>query len=86
MDVGWIAQAWAARGIRAVAVDVTTSEVADSGIRVVRVVAPGLYSNAPAAPHGPWHVCGGRCKDGLYRNRLPALAGHYPTLGHSAVI
>ncbi|MGQ0776854.1 MAG: YcaO-like family protein [Pseudonocardiales bacterium] len=68
-DVGWIARAWAERGIRAVAVDVTTSDVVDSGIRVVRVVAPGLYSNAPAA----FPFLGGP--------RLPAaLHGHQPRL------
>ncbi len=38
-----------ARGFRAVSVDVTTSDVAPTGLRVVRVVVPGLYANAPAA-------------------------------------
>jgi ribosomal protein S12 methylthiotransferase accessory factor len=38
-----------ASGLRAVAVDVTTSDVAAAGLHVVRVVVPGLYGNAPAA-------------------------------------
>lgn len=37
------------RDLRAVSVDVTTPDVASAGLRVVRVVVPGLYSNAPAA-------------------------------------
>lgn len=37
------------RGLRAISVDVTTPDVALSGMRVVRVVVPGLYPNAPAA-------------------------------------
>jgi ribosomal protein S12 methylthiotransferase accessory factor len=36
-------------GIRAVAVDVTTDDVAAAGLHVCRVVAPGLLSNPPAA-------------------------------------
>lgn len=38
-----------AKGISAVSVDLTTPDVAATGLRVVRVVAPGLYHNAPAA-------------------------------------
>lgn len=37
------------KGFRAVAVDLTTSDVVAAGIRVVRVIVPGLYANAPAA-------------------------------------
>lgn len=37
------------RRLRAISVDVTTPDVALSGIRVVRVIVPGLYPNAPAA-------------------------------------
>jgi ribosomal protein S12 methylthiotransferase accessory factor len=37
------------RGLRPCAVDVTTPDVAVTGARVVRVVAPGAYSNPPAA-------------------------------------
>ncbi|MEV0616405.1 YcaO-like family protein [Nonomuraea sp. NPDC050404] len=36
-------------GVRAVSVDLTTPDVRATGLRVVRVVAPGLYGNAPAA-------------------------------------
>uniref|UniRef100_UPI001C3F48A0 YcaO-like family protein n=1 Tax=Herbidospora sakaeratensis TaxID=564415 RepID=UPI001C3F48A0 len=39
----------AALGLRAHAVDLTTSDVAATGARVVRVVVPGAYSNPPAA-------------------------------------
>lgn len=39
----------AARGCEPVAVDVTTAEVAAQGLVVLRVVAPGLYGNSPAA-------------------------------------
>ncbi|QOC93439.1 YcaO-like family protein [Micromonospora craniellae] len=40
------------RGLRAYSVDLTTSDVRPSGLRVVRVLVPGLYPNAPAAlPH-----------------------------------
>lgn len=46
---GDIAGALAARGVRPVSVDLTTSEVRAAGWRVVRVVAPGLYPNTPAA-------------------------------------
>lgn len=38
-----------AQGLSAVSVDLTTSDVATTGLRVVRVVVPGLYHNAPAA-------------------------------------
>ena len=37
-----------AKGMRALSVDVTTSDVAVSGLSVVRVLVPGLYPNAPA--------------------------------------
>ncbi|TYB57239.1 hypothetical protein FXF51_41195 [Nonomuraea sp. PA05] len=36
-------------GLRAVSVDLTTPDVRATGLRVVRVVVPGLYGNAPAA-------------------------------------
>jgi ribosomal protein S12 methylthiotransferase accessory factor len=36
-------------GLRAAAVDVTTADVETSGLRVVRVVVPGLYQLTPAA-------------------------------------
>lgn len=36
-------------GRRVISVDLTTSDVAATGLRVVRVLIPGLYSNAPAA-------------------------------------
>ncbi len=36
-------------GHRAIAVDLTTSDVARAGLHVVRVLVPGLYPNAPAA-------------------------------------
>jgi ribosomal protein S12 methylthiotransferase accessory factor len=39
----------AARGYRAIAVDLTTSDVRAAGLSVVRVVVPGLYDTAPAA-------------------------------------
>ena len=38
-----------AQGRRPVAVDLTTRDVAAAGLRVMRVVVPGLYSSAPAA-------------------------------------
>lgn len=39
-------------GIKAYSVDVTTPDVESVGLSVVRVIAPGLYGNAPAAfPH-----------------------------------
>jgi ribosomal protein S12 methylthiotransferase accessory factor len=38
-----------AQNLSAVSVDLTTSDVAATGLRVVRVVVPGLYHNAPAA-------------------------------------
>jgi ribosomal protein S12 methylthiotransferase accessory factor len=38
-----------AQGLRPCAVDMTTPDVAATGARVVRVVAPGAYSNPPAA-------------------------------------
>lgn len=40
---------FAAKGFAPVAVDVTTSDVRPTGLSVMRVVAPGLYGNAPAA-------------------------------------
>ncbi|WP_219462539.1 YcaO-like family protein [Nonomuraea rhizosphaerae] len=36
-------------GLRAVGVDLTTPDVRATGLRVARVVVPGLYGNAPAA-------------------------------------
>lgn len=39
----------AARGFRAISVDVTTPDVRAAGLHVARVLVPGLYSNAPAA-------------------------------------
>lgn len=42
-------QSLAQHGIRAVSVDVTTSDVRAAGLTVVRVIAPGLYCNPPAA-------------------------------------
>jgi ribosomal protein S12 methylthiotransferase accessory factor len=36
-------------GIRAVSIDVTSADVRSAGLTVVRVIAPGLYGNAPAA-------------------------------------
>ncbi|MBL7493701.1 YcaO-like family protein [Frankia sp. AgB1.9] len=38
-----------ARGLRAVAVDLTTADVARCGLHVVRVVVPGLIGNGPPA-------------------------------------
>ncbi len=38
-----------AAGLRAVSVDVTTSDVRAAGLCVVRVIVPGLYGNPPAA-------------------------------------
>ncbi|WP_158581715.1 YcaO-like family protein [Actinomadura spongiicola] len=57
----------AGRGLRAVAVDLTLPEAA--GLSVVRVVVPGLYSNAPAA----FPFLGG---ERLYRE--PAARGWTP--------
>ncbi|MFI0487518.1 YcaO-like family protein [Actinomadura sp. 9N215] len=37
------------QGLRAVVVDLTVPEAAAAGLSVVRVIVPGLYSNAPAA-------------------------------------
>jgi len=39
----------ARRGFGACSIDVTTSDVRRAGLHAVRVVAPGLYTNAPAA-------------------------------------
>ncbi len=39
----------AKRNLRAVSVDVTTSDVRAAGLAVVRVIVPGLYCNPPAA-------------------------------------
>ncbi|MET7400302.1 YcaO-like family protein [Dactylosporangium sp. NPDC005572] len=39
----------AAAGLSAVSVDLTTPDVTAAGLRVVRVVVPGLYGNAPPA-------------------------------------
>ncbi|MDS1270657.1 CocE/NonD family hydrolase [Lipingzhangella sp. LS1_29] len=49
------------QGIRAYGVDLTTADVAAAGFRVERVVAPGAYSNPPAA----FPLCGG---DRLYHD------------------
>lgn len=48
-DAAGLVALLAARGCEAVAVDLTTPEVAAQGLTVVRVLAPGLYGNAPAA-------------------------------------
>lgn len=42
-------QRLAQRGHEAVEVDVTTPDVRQAGLRVLRVIAPGLYGNGPAA-------------------------------------
>lgn len=63
----------AAQGIEPVSVDVTTPDVADAGQRVVRVVAPGLYGNAPAAfPYlgGP-RLASARAGDRICRMPVP---------------
>lgn len=39
----------AAEGMRVYSVDVTTDDVRSAGLHVVRLVVPGMYSNAPAA-------------------------------------
>jgi ribosomal protein S12 methylthiotransferase accessory factor len=39
----------AAKGLRALTVDLTTSDIRATGLRVARVLVPGFYSNAPAA-------------------------------------
>jgi len=39
----------ASAGHRPVSFDITTPDVALAGLRVVRVVVPGLYPNAPTA-------------------------------------
>lgn len=39
----------ARRGISVCSVDITTDDVRSAGLHVVRLVAPGLYSNGPAA-------------------------------------
>jgi ribosomal protein S12 methylthiotransferase accessory factor len=44
-----IAARLARRGIPVYGVDVTTDDVRSAGLHVVRLIAPGLYSNAPAA-------------------------------------
>lgn len=59
----------AARGHRAIAVDLTTPDVRAAGLSVVRIVAPGLYGNAPAA----FPLLGGRR---LYQE--PADQGWFP--------
>jgi ribosomal protein S12 methylthiotransferase accessory factor len=58
-----------ARGLRPLAVDVTTSDVRSAGLHVVRIVVPGLYGNAPAA----FPMLGGRR---LYEE--PASQGWLP--------
>lgn len=37
------------QGISPIVVDITTADVASTGMRVVRVIAPGTVGNAPAA-------------------------------------
>lgn len=60
----------ARRGLRAIAIDVTTPDVRSQGWLVVRVVVPGLYSNAPAA----FPLLGGsRIADSLSRAALCLL-------------
>ncbi|MGH3615926.1 MAG: YcaO-like family protein [Pseudonocardia sp.] len=39
----------ARQGLQAISVDVTTPDVARTGLRVVRVLVPGLYQSSPAA-------------------------------------
>ncbi|WP_165964113.1 YcaO-like family protein [Actinomadura sp. KC216] len=71
------------QGLRAVVVDLTTREAAEAGLSVVRVIVPGLYSNAPAAfpflggerlyrepPARGW-TPGPLTEDGLVRDPLP---------------
>ena len=38
-----------ARRLTAISLDLTTPDVAATGLRVARVVVPGMYHNAPAA-------------------------------------
>lgn len=56
-------------GLRAVSVDLTTADVAAAGLRVVRVVVPGLYGNSPPA----FPLLGGRrlVTDGLDHPPIP---------------
>lgn len=61
----------AAIGLEAFSVDVTTRDVASAGVRVVRVVVPGMVGNAPAA----FPPLGGRR---LYEE--PARQGALPRL------
>ncbi|MFV0525283.1 MAG: YcaO-like family protein [Acidimicrobiales bacterium] len=49
MDLPGIVATLTDAGIRAVSVDVTTSDVRRAGLSVVRVIASGLYSNGAAA-------------------------------------
>ncbi|WP_242910572.1 YcaO-like family protein [Actinomadura terrae] len=58
-----------AQGLRAVMVELTTPDVRSAGLRVVRVMVPGLYCNAPAA----FPFLGG---ERLYRE--PAAHGWVP--------
>jgi ribosomal protein S12 methylthiotransferase accessory factor len=67
-------------GRRVLSVDVTTSDIAATGLRVVRVLIPGLYPNAPAAfPFlGGSRLCEppGRARltvDDLVRAPIPAI-------------
>lgn len=48
-DTATITARLADLGVSIVSVDVTTDDVRSLGLHVVRLVAPGLYSNAPAA-------------------------------------
>jgi ribosomal protein S12 methylthiotransferase accessory factor len=52
-------------GFRAYAIDLTTRDVREAGLRVARVVVPGLYSNAPAA----FPLLGGRRLEEALRER-----------------
>ncbi|MBB6403425.1 YcaO-like family protein [Arthrobacter sp. AZCC_0090] len=44
-----LVSALASRGHRVLCVEATTEDIAPTGLRVVRMVVPGLYSNAPQA-------------------------------------
>lgn len=48
-DGGQLVERVTASGLRALSVELTTADVAAAGLRVVRVVVPGLLGNAPAA-------------------------------------
>ena len=44
-----LVSALASRGHRVLCVEATTGDIAHTGLRVVRMIVPGLYSNAPHA-------------------------------------